>query len=283
MTVTELYKTAEYKLQKAGFETPAFDALCLIQKVFGFDRAMLIARGETQADKDKEALFLSYTDKRVNYEPLQYILGSWSFMGCDFKVGRGVLIPREDTCEVVSLCIDCLKNTESPKILDLCTGSGAIAVVLAKEIKSSRVTALEKSEEAFPYLTDNIALNNAEVTAFKGDIFTCADAFPDGGFDLIVSNPPYVKSGELAALQREVQREPALALDGGADGCDFYRFIIKNWTKKLKPQGHIAFELGEGQFDTVKTLMKNENFGNFKEKFDLGGIQRAINGTLLNK
>lgn len=283
MTVEELYRKAEYKLQKAGIETPAFDALCLIQKVFGFDRARLIAYGNTEADKEKEGLFLSLADRRSQFEPLQYILESWSFMGYDFKVGKGVLIPREDTSEVVNLCFDCLKNTEKPEILDLCSGSGAIAVVLSKEFPNAQVTAVEKSDEAFPYLSENIKLNNTSVRAVQGDIFTCSENFPDNHFDLIVSNPPYIKSDEISALQREVQKEPCIALDGGKDGYDFYRFIVKIWTKKLKPGGYMAFELGENQFDTVKALMEKEHFTDIREKMDLGNIQRAIIGTLIKK
>lgn len=280
MTVEELYKKAKNELKKAGIEDPAFDALCLIQKVFSFDRARLIAYGNTQAKQDDEKLFLSYVNRRAEFEPLQYILGSWSFMGYDFNVGEGVLIPREDTSEVVSLCIEKARTVENPKILDLCSGSGAIAVVLSKEIKNADVTAVEKSEKAFSYLSENIRLNNAAVKAICGDIFKCMNDFKDESFDIIVSNPPYIKSGELDSLQKEVQREPALALDGGTDGYDFYRFIISNWTQKLKPKGSMAFELGENQFDTVKELMKAEKFTDFEEKIDLGNTQRAIIGTL---
>ncbi|MGN1467856.1 MAG: peptide chain release factor N(5)-glutamine methyltransferase [Ruminococcus sp.] len=280
MTIEELYKKAKNELKKAGIEDPAFDALCLIQKVFSFDRARLIAYGNTQAKQDDEKLFLSYVSRRAEFEPLQYILGSWSFMGYDFNVGEGVLIPREDTSEVVSLCIEKARTVENPKILDLCSGSGAIAVLLSKEIKNADVTAVEKSEKAFSYLSENIRLNNAAVKAICGDIFKCMNNFKNASFDIIVSNPPYIKSGELDSLQKEVQREPALALDGGADGYDFYRFIISNWTQKLKPKGSMAFELGENQFDTVKELMKAEKFTDFEEKIDLGNTQRAIIGTL---
>ena len=280
MTVEELYKKAKNVLKTAGIDDPAFDALCLIQKVFSFDRARLIAYGNTQVKQDDEKLFFSYVNRRTKFEPLQYILGSWGFMGYDFNVGEGVLIPREDTSEVVSLCIEKARTIENPKILALCSGSGAIAVVLSKEIKNAEVTAVEKSETAFSYLSENIRLNNAAVKAICGDIFKCMNDFKDGSFDIIVSNPPYIKSGELDSLQKEVQREPALALDGGADGYDFYRFIISNWTQKLKPKGSMASELGENQFDTVKELMKAEKFTDFEEKIDLGNTQRAIIGTL---
>lgn len=281
MTIENLYKEAKYKLQKAGIEDPAFDALCLIEKVFGFNRAMLIAKGNKEANPKEIENFNTLVDRRAEFEPLQYILGSWNFMGYDFKVGNGVLIPREDTCEVISLSLEKVQSLEKPKILDLCAGSGAISVVISKEIKNAEVTAVEKSDLAFPYLLENVKENNCNVKAVKGDIFTCADDFSDNYFDIIISNPPYIKTEEIKTLQPEVQKEPSLALDGGIDGYDFYRFIIKNWTKKLKQGGHMAFELGEKQFDTVKTLMINENFTNIKEKLDLGNIQRAIIGTLL--
>lgn len=281
MTIEELYKQAKYKLQKAGIEDPAFDALCLIEKVFDYNHAMLIAKGDAVATDEQENCFNELVNRRADFEPLQYILGSWNFMGYDFYVGKGVLIPREDTSEVVSLCLEQAKNYENPKILDLCAGSGAISIVLAKEIPNADVTAVELSDEAFPYLQKNIEHNNAKVNAVKGDIFKCLVDFEDGSFDIIVSNPPYIIRDEIKTLQKEVQLEPSMALDGGVDGYDFYRFIVKNWTCKLKPNGALAFELGEGQIETVKKLMEIENYRNFKEKIDLGDIQRAIIGTLL--
>lgn len=281
MTIEELYRKAKYILQKAGIEDPAFDALCLIEKVFNYNRTMLIAKGDAIATEIKEKEFLKLVEMRAQFEPLQYLLGSWNFMGYDFFVGKGVLIPREDTSEVVTLCIEQTKKYKKPKILDLCAGSGAISVVLAKEIPEAEVTAVELSDKAFPYLLKNIEHNNADVKAVNGDIFKCLNIFEDGYFDIIVSNPPYIIRDEIKTLQKEVQREPSMALDGGVDGYDFYRFIISNWTSKLKPKGSLAFELGEGQMDTVKNLMAQENFGEFKEKIDLGDIQRAIIGTLL--
>lgn len=283
MTIEELYRKAKYILQKAGIEDPAFDALCLIEKVFDYNRTMLIAKGNSIATEDKEKEFLELVQKRSEFEPLQYLLGSWNFMGYDFFVGKGVLIPREDTSEVVTLCLEQANKYKNPKILDLCAGSGAISVVLAKEIPNAEVTAVELSDEAFPYLLKNIQHNKADVKAVNGDIFKCLHKFPDNYFDIIVSNPPYIIRDEIKTLQKEVQFEPSMALDGGIDGYDFYKFIISNWTSKLKPNGSLAFELGEGQMDTVKNLMTQENFENFKEKIDLGDIQRAIIGTLLSK
>lgn len=283
MTVEELYRKTKYELQKAGIDDPAFNALCLIEKVFGYNRTDLIIKGEKQAEKDKTDLLNSYIARRCSYEPLQYILGKWEFMGYDFFVGKGVLIPREDTCEVVNLCIDQLKSTKNPKILDLCAGSGAIGIVLSKALPNANVTLIEKSNDAFPYLLKNIKENKADVTAIKGDIFSCINDYENNEFDLIVSNPPYIKRDELPTLQQEVQKEPALALDGGIDGYDFYKFIVSFWSKKLKNGGHMAFELGENQYETVKTFMENQKFTNFAQKTDLGNVQRAIIGTLIRK
>lgn len=283
VTVEELYKTAKQRLQEAGIDSPAFDALCIIEKVFGFDRTALIARGDTKADDKSAQLFCSLVERRCSFEPLQYILGSWSFMGCDFAVGKGVLIPREDTCEVVNLCIESAGPNAKLEILDLCSGSGAIAVVLAKAFKNSNVTAVELSPRAFEYLEKNIKSNGVSVKAMQKDIFTCFDDFPDNSFDIIVSNPPYVISDEIKTLQKEVRMEPSMALDGGEDGLDFYRFITSQWTKKLKCSGVMAFELGENQFDDVRQMMLAQGLENIKFKVDLGGTQRAIIGTLLKK
>lgn len=211
---------------------------------------------------------------------MQYILGEWSFMGFDFKVGRGVLIPRDDTEVVVNLCIDFLENRTDRKTVDLCSGSGAIAVALDK-ISGAEVTAVEIDETAFSYLEINVKENNSSVKPVMADALEICDTFADGGLDLIVSNPPYIKSADIETLQKEVRLEPRLALDGGEDGCDFYREIVSRWSRKLKKGGALAFELGENQADTVKALMTDKGFSDFKISLDFGGVQRAIIGTLL--
>lgn len=280
MNITHIYKECAAKLSQNGIENPNFEAQCLIEKVFGLDRVHLIACGNTEADSEKIKLIKQLTERRINREPLQYILGSWSFMGFDFKVGEGVLIPRDDTEVVVNLCLDFLDGRQSKKTVDLCSGSGAIAVSLSK-ISGADVTAVELDEKAYSYLEQNINLNNSSAKAVRGDVLSCADNFADGEFDLIVSNPPYIMSSEIPLLQAEVQKEPTIALDGGKDGCDFYRAITRGWSRKLKKGGALTFELGEGQADAVTALMKENGFGNFKFSVDFGGIQRAIIGTLL--
>lgn len=283
MTVGEAYRKTKDILTEAGFEAPAFEALCLVEKVFGFNRLALITRGEeTAATDEKLALLAELTEKRLNHEPLQYIIGKWSFMGIDLLVGEGVLVPRDDTEVVTSLCIDYLSCKESPNVIDLCAGSGAISLALEK-YANCKVTAVELSDKAFSYLTQNIKLNNSAVNALNGDIFECHKDIADNSLDLIVSNPPYIKTADIASLQKEVQHEPAMALDGGESGLDFYRRIVPLWKSKLKAGGALAFELGEGQYDEVSRILADNGFGGITESIDFGGIQRAIIGTLLQK
>lgn len=283
MTVGEAYRKTKDILTEAGFEAPAFEALCLVEKVFGFNRLALITKGEeTVASEEKLAVLAELTEKRLSHEPLQYIIGKWSFMGIDLLVGEGVLVPRDDTEVVTSLCIDFLSGKENPSVIDLCAGSGAISLALEK-YANCKVTAVELSDKAFSYLTQNIKLNNSAVNALNGDIFECHKDIADNSLDLIVSNPPYIKTADIASLQKEVQHEPAMALDGGESGLDFYRRIVPLWKSKLKAGGALAFELGEGQYDEVSRILADNGFGGITESIDFGGIQRAIIGTLLQK
>ena len=280
MTVNEVYIKGRNVLDDNNIENSAFEARCLLQKAFSLDRVGFINHKPDTADSGCTKQFFEFIKQRTGGEPLQYILGEWSFMGFDFEVGRGVLIPRDDTEVVVNLCIDFLNGRTDKKAVDLCSGSGAIAVALNK-ICSADVVGVEINETAFSYLKTNINKNRSAVTPVNADALKISDSFADGSLDLVVSNPPYIKSDDISTLQSEVQLEPRLALDGGKDGLDFYRAIIKLWSKKLKKGGAMAFELGEGQADTVKELMAKEKLGNFKISCDFGGTQRAIIGTLL--
>lgn len=280
MTVREAYIKCKKILAESEIEDEAFEALCLFEKVTGFDRLGIISHGDEQITDEKLSELLSLVKRRSNHEPLQYLLESWSFCGFDFCVGEGVLIPRDDTEVVVNLCIDFLKKSKSKKVLDLCAGSGAISVALEK-FAGAEVTALELSNDAFKFLEKNIKLNNSKVKAVKGDVFKSYCDFEDNTFDLIVSNPPYIKSDEIQTLQAEVQQEPRLALDGGKSGYDFYEAIIKYWSSKIRHGGALAFELGENQSDYVTALMKSQGFENIRTSLDLGGVQRAIIGTML--
>lgn len=282
VVVKELLSKTKDKFDKAGIENPAFNSLCLVEKAFGVSQQDLIINPLITVNDAELPIFNRLVERRLIGEPLQYILGEWEFFGCRFKVGEGVLIPRDDTEVLLRACLEILKEKPHAKVLDLCSGSGALAVVIAKET-DAEVYAVEKSRDALTYLYKNIMLNNADVKVIEGDIFECYKDFEDGYFDLILSNPPYIKSDEINGLQAEVGFEPRMALDGGEDGYDFYRFIIKEWSKKLKLGGTLAFELGEGQFNAVKSLMKARGFINIEAHLDFGNIHRAVNGTLNSK
>lgn len=282
MTLREAYNRCRAGLAENGFDSPEFEAMALVDKAVGCDRLRLISHGNDELSDSEAALVEELLQRRLGHVPLQYITGSWSFCGFEFSVGEGVLIPRDDTEVVVGLCLDFLRGKPSARAVDLCAGSGAISVVLSK-LGNAEVTAVELSGEAFKFLLKNIELNDAQVTPLNDDIFTCHSRFADQSLDLIVSNPPYIKREELESLQEEVRFEPRLALDGGESGYDFYEAIIRDWSVKLRHGGALAFELGEGQAQRVSELMRQKGFSDIRIENDLGGIQRAIIGTMLYK
>lgn len=268
-------------LKKAGIDSPAFDTLCLFESVFGMNRHNLIMEGDRQAPQKDIDKIIKMAEKRASGYPLQYIIGKWEFMNLEFFVGDGVLIPREDTSVVVELCLNSIKEQgfKNPAILDLCAGSGAISVALGKYSDNSTVTALEISEQAMQYLIKNIQHNSCNnVNAVYGDVFKDDLKFSEDEFDVIISNPPYIITDEIKTLQKEVQFEPILALDGGIDGYDFYKKIITDWSRCLKKGGVMVFELGENQFDTVKKIMLKQGFDNIIESYDIQNIKRGIRG-----
>lgn len=271
---------AEMK-NKLSSELNSEESKSIIEMVTGFDSMGQILNSKKEVSKEQEKEIFEILHKRQNGYPLQYILGKWSFMGNDYFVGEGVLIPRDDTEVVVSSVIPYLRNIDSPKILDLCSGSGIIPITLKKMFPSSEVHALELSEKAIVYLEKNIKFHNCNIILHKGDLNLLYKDFEEGYFDLIISNPPYIKQEDMLTLQEEVKSEPAMALEGGVTGLDFYKAIVSKYSSKLKNGGMLSFELGENQFDDVKAMMKEKGFVNIKEFLDLGNIQRAINGTYL--
>lgn len=261
-------------LAQADIESPEYESRLIIENVTGMGRASQIANAEAEIKGEEKMLQMA--QKRAKHIPLQYILGSWSFMGFELKVGEGVLIPRDDTEVLVNLCLEFLRDIPSPRALDLCAGSGAISLALSKLGKAD-VTAVELSDKAYNFLLENI--KDTDIKPIKGDVLECYNSFTEY-YDLIASNPPYIKTGELKTLQTEVGYEPKMALDGGADGLDFYRAIIKNWTPRLKEGGAMAFELGEGQAAPVAEMLRQHGYKSIKTALDLGGTERAIIGTL---
>ena len=273
----DLYLKIRGILSEAEIEAPELEARLLIEGVTGMNRASQIANSNSEISGEIQEKLISMAQKRAEHLPLQYILGKWSFMGFELKVGEGVLIPRDDTEVLVGLCLDYLKNSNGKTALDLCAGSGAVSVALDK-LANADVTAVELSDKAYNFLLENIKGTN--IKPHKGDIFECYRDFEAKSFDLIASNPPYIKTDEIETLQTEVGYEPKTALDGGADGLDFYRAIARRWTPLLKSGGAMAFELGEGQAEYVGGLMADHGYINIKTAKDLDGTDRAIIGIL---
>ena len=232
---------------------------------------------------------LNYTDKqieknvldpiinrRLKGEPLQYILGKWSFYKGEFLVGEGVLIPRQDTETLVETAVEFLKEKQNPKVIDLCSGSGCVAISIATEYHGAEVIACEKYENAYSFLKKNITLNKTQnVKPLLLDI----TEETLGKADLIVSNPPYITKEDMETLSVEVKREPKTALYGGEDGLYFYRVIAEKWTPCLNKGGMLALEIGIGQEESVKELLRKAGLKNIGTKKDLCGIQRVVFGT----
>ena len=278
MTVKALFQAAKRKLETVT-EDAAFEAQCLTEKFLGMGRTAMLLYGESEVRADAENAFHAAVERRVLGEPLQYILGEWDFMALTLLCGEGVLIPREDTAVLVEAAAERLVGTAAPKGMDLCSGTGAVALMIA-EMTGGKVDAVELFDGAFGYLEKNIARYPAlSVRAVRGDVLS--EAFAEGvadGLDFIVSNPPYIESEEIPTLQREVQREPKTALDGGKDGLVFYRAICDLWVRKLREGGVLAVEIGETQGEAVAELFRAAGLRDIRVHKDLGELDRAVSG-----
>lgn len=275
MTISELEKLGSQKLRASDKENPDFDARCLLEFVLNLNPTKYLLNRSEEVDSACAEKFLSLVERRSNGEPLQYILGKWEFMGLPFYVGEGVLIPRPETEMLVEFALDFLKDKKNPVVIDLCSGSGCIAISVAKHLPNAKVYAVEKSDLAFPYLKKNIWLNCIfNVSAVHGDIFDrtlLSDIKPD----LILSNPPYIRSPEIASLQSEVRNEPSMALDGGEDGLIFYREIADGWLDRLGTGGAIAVECAEDQTEDIIRMFSEKT--QYAEAFnDLSGLPRTV-------
>lgn len=275
MTAPELYIHIKKILENNNIEAPQFEAMCIIESIFRKKlNRILIDRQQAFPEQINFADNIAY--KRIKGEPLQYLLGEWEFYGMPFCVGKGVLIPRQDTETLVEAVIEAAKKINSPRMIDLCSGSGCIACAAAKNIESAKVYALEKHEKAIGYLNKNIALNNVNVTVIEADVLSEKTEVSD--FDIIVCNPPYLSADDMKSLQREVAFEPEEALFGGNDGLYFYREITRIWQSRLKPGGIMAYEIGIGQENDVRKIMSGYNFKNIEFIKDLPGIIRVVKG-----
>jgi release factor glutamine methyltransferase len=266
-------------LKNASNEAPANDAGVLLCYALKCDRSFMYAHGSEELTGSVLSIYKEMLEKRTCGVPLQYIAGIQEFMSLEFEVGPGVLIPRHDTEVLVETIIKLYRENDagSAEILDIGTGSGCIAVSLAYYLPECKITALDKMSDALATAEKNANLNGVRdnITFIKSDLF---EGLTGKSFNFIVSNPPYIRSGDIAGLQREVRfYEPLEALDGGNDGLNFYRTIIEKAPEFLKSGGFLAFETGYDQAAYVSGLM-TENFIQIKICRDLSGIDRVVVG-----
>lgn len=276
VSIAELKSRLCAELARNGVENARFEAEQLLMKC-GISRNSLLSEPRESVPPDVETRVSELLERRLGGYPLQYLIGDWDFYGCSFKIGEGVLIPRQDTECLAELADGFLKKRSSDKrrVLDLCAGSGCIGIALAKRL-NARVVCVEKSEAAFKYLLENIELNGVKalVSAVGADIFGDIPEL-DGEYDVIVSNPPYLTAEEMKSLQREVTFEPKSALYGGDDGLDFYRLIPKKYLPMLARGGLLAVEIGYLQAVAVAAIFK-ENGAEPLIRKDMCGNDRIV-------
>ena len=278
-TVKELLSKGIMLLEENGIEDSIIKAKRLIQYVLKKTASKIIFDMDDSVKKCEETQYLEYINQIIKGKPLQYITHEQEFMGFKFYVDENVLIPQPDTETLVERTIEIIKDvqpdTENIDVLDMCTGSGAIAVSIAKLCKNIKICALDISDDALEIAKKNAFENEANVEFFKSDMFE--NISKNSKFDLIVSNPPYIKETVISTLSKDVQNEPHIALSGGKDGLDFYRIIANNAYKYLKYQGKVLVEIGYDQEESVENLFEQTHqYDKIRCIKDLSGNDRVI-------
>lgn len=276
MTIKEAIDKATIKLKVKNMESPKQKARLLMQAILKQTRQYLMVYDEKNLTKAQQEKYFKAIDKLIKGIPLQHITHQQEFMKMNFYVNEKVLVPRPDTEILVEEVIEIAKKINAKKILDLCTGSGAIAISLAKYIENSQITAIDISKEALDIAERNAKSNGVDkqIVFLPSDLF---DEIPKEKYDMIVSNPPYIKRKVIKTLDKEVQREPYIALDGGYDGLDFYRKIISQAFEFLKYKGYLCLEIGYDQkMDVMELIEREEKYVNTYGKKDLYGNDRIV-------
>ncbi len=276
MVIKEALNQAVIMLKNENIDGPKNKARMLLQTTLKKSKEYLMIYDTKEITPKQRDEYIKNIKRLIAGEPLQYITGKQEFMKLNFLVTKDVLIPRQDTEILVEKVIDIAKQINNPVILDLCTGSGAIAISLAKYVKNTKIYASDISSKAL-----DIAKQNAELNGVKNNIeFIESDLFNKINvekFNIIVSNPPYIEEGELKKLPKEVQKEPRIALNGGKDGLDFYRKILQNAYKFLNRQGYICLEIGYNQkAGVIKIIQEQKRYINTYSVKDLCENDRVV-------
>lgn len=280
-TYNDLYLDVRKGLKKAGIEAASLEARELICAASGKSREQFFRDLPLYAPDFVQRKLEEFLLRRMQGEPVAYLVGEWEFYGITLTINSHVLIPRPDTEVLAERAITLIQEAgEGARILDLCAGSGCIGLSVASQVKECRAVLVDASPDAIQVCKQNIRRNNlsGRVTAMQGD----ARREPDPtlwDFDVIACNPPYIPTEEIAKLDPSVRDyEPHMALDGGADGLDFYRDISSLWANALRLGGTILFEVGIGQADLVKRILKETGYENIQIHRDRAGIPRVVEG-----
>lgn len=283
-TYRELYEEGRRILEQAGLPDAALDARFLLEEVCGTNLQTLLVFPEKKVTEEEVNQYRAFIQRRKDREPTAMILGEWDFMGLTFRLNKSTLIPEQDTEVLVETALEELKRRglgEAPlRILDLCTGSGCILLSLLHELRNAGGLGTDLSEEALEAARENaVRLGLQERAAFRqGDLW---EPVGDEGFDLIVSNPPYVPTEVIPTLEPEVRcGEPYAALDGGEDGLVFYRRIMREAAGHLKPSGIIIVESGFDEAPQIAALMQDQKLRGIRTVKDYGGLDRVVLGAL---
>lgn len=282
-TYNDLYLDTRRVLKKEGVESASLEAREIVCCAANKNKEEFYRDSRLYASPEIEEKVQDLLKRRLQGEPVAYLVGEWEFYGLPLVITPDVLIPRDDTEVLAQTAIDYLRECEgNVRVLDLCTGSGCVGLAIASQIEQCRVVLADLSEEALRIARMNVRTNHLQnrTAVMQVNALEAPPANLDG-FHCIVSNPPYIPSEDIATLEPSVKNyEPQMALDGGEDGLDFYRSITQKWKDALVPGGKLLFELGIGQADDVMRLMRSEGFGDLELFEDTQGISRVISGTL---
>ena len=275
MKIKELINYGKNFLSKNNIDDSAIISKMLAEYILGLDRNKIIISEDKEVEENEKERYYLGLIEIVQGMPIQYITNKQEFMGLNFYVDENVLIPQPDTEILVEEVINiCKERKENIKILDICTGSGAIGISVAKYIENVKVILSDISTNALKVAKKNTKVNKVEdkIEIIESDMFENIS----NKFDIIVSNPPYIVTEVIKTLDKEVQNEPNLALDGGEDGLDFYRILVKNAKEFLKPNGYLCMEIGYNQKEAVENLLEENNYKNIYSKKDLSGNDRIV-------
>lgn len=272
MTLKQILDELKAQFKERNIDTFSLDAQLIAMEALDITRVKLLTYPDMEVSHTQYKVIRAMADKRLKNMPIQYILGHCEFMGMEFNVNECTLIPRGDTEILVEQAIATIKSSGLNYVLDIGTGSGAIAISLAK-YTDAKVTAVDISEGALNKAIENAGINNVNVEFIKSDLFENVT----GSFDIIVSNPPYIETEVIDTLDSQVKDfEPVTALDGGKDGLYFYRKIVQNCHKYLNYGGYIMFEIGYNQGEALADILKNADFSDIQVKKDLAGLNRLV-------